>query len=263
MAIQKKKESEILVPGFIEAPTIQNRGFVAVVTGNWKTGKTHLSLTAPAPIAYINHDCGQRGVIEKAAREKKIVYVEFDYHDSTDINEHKAMWEKSKRAFIDALESPHIRTVVQDTSTEAFELIRMARFGKLNKVAMDGGKAVPYPWGEVNAEFRDLVRRALKTDKVVILTHRTKKEYVDNEETGKRIRSGYGDMDFVSDVNIETWKRIERDEDGEITGRKFGMTVLDCRLNRDIEGMELEEPISSIPMLATQIFPDTEIEEWS
>jgi hypothetical protein len=51
-----------------------------------------------------------------------------------------------------------------------------------------------------------------------------------------------------------------RKEDG-VPG-EFFVEVLECRQNPDIVGEEYDGVMCSFPFMATQIFPDTEMEEW-
>jgi hypothetical protein len=244
----------IEIAGYRKASITKKRRLIVSVTGPWKSGKTHLSLTAPAPIALIDMDTGLEGVVEDWAKKKEILISSFDYHDASNQDEHLRLWEDCKQAYLKPLKHPKVRTVVWDTATEGYELIRMARFGKLNKVAMQGGVAVPYPYGPVNAEYRDLLRKALDSDKNVLLLHRTKDEYVNDKRTGRLVRAGLADMEFVVQVNLRTWYDEERGG--------FGFTVLDCRQNRDVIGLELVEPLNTFSFLATQVFTDTSEEEW-
>ncbi len=244
-----------MVPGFSLAKTEPIHRLVISMEALWKQGKTHFALTAPAPICYIDMDTGTEGVIEKFSKDKEIQVCQFDYHDSTELAEWVRMWEECKKAFIDACNSKRIRTVIWDTATEAYELIRMARFGKLNKVVMSEGKALPLPYGVINTEFRDMLRQALKTDKNFIFIHKMKDEYIKNERTGGVKRSGFGDMEFVVQMNIRTWFNAE--------GKIFGLTVMDARHGmKEFAGLQLEEPLNTFPVLASQIFPNTSIEDW-
>lgn len=253
MTIQKRQNPTVL-NGFDRAPTERIHRLIISLTADWKKGKTTFALTAPAPIALIDMDTGLEGVIEKWAEQKEIHVKSFNYHDATSEDEWTKMWEDCKQAFLGALNNPRIKTVVWDTATEAFELIRMARFGKLNKVVMAGGKAVPYPWGPVNTEFRDLLRKSLGTRKNVIFIHKTKDEYRDDARTGNKVRAGFGDMEFVTQVNILLWKDVEKGG--------YGLTIEDCRQNSDVSGLELVDPLNTFINVASLIFPESEEEEW-
>jgi len=262
MTITQKRNDKILIPGFDDAPTEMDRGIFISASGEWGTGKTEFMCTAPGPIAFLDMDTGTKGVIEKWAKKKIIKHIQFDYRDSTSAKEWEEMWEKCKKAFLDALAHPQIRSVCWDTGDEGYELIKMGRWGKLNKIVMDGKVAMAYPYGPLNTEFRDMFRKALHSHKVVIVSHKMQDEYIDKKSTGKRIRTGYKEMEFVVQVDISTWKRVERNDNGKMTGSVFGITVNKCRPNREIEGTELEEPLSTFPILASYIFPDTNPEDW-
>ena len=239
--------------GFERASTKKIHRLIASIVGDWKKGKTTFALTAPAPIALIDMDTGLEGVVEKWAKEKEIWVKTFDYHEAKDQDEWLEIWEDSKKAFTDALDDPKIRTVIIDTATEWYELIRMARFGKLNKVILEKGEARPYPWGPVNQEFRELLRKSLKTNKNVLFLHKTKAEYEDNEKTGRRIRAGFGDMEFIIQLNATCYR------DGE---KGFYLVINDCRQNADVMGLELAEPLNTFPNLGMLVFPETSEEEW-
>lgn len=214
-----------LPEGFIDAKTMQTkRRLIASIAGPQKSGKTHLSLTAPGPVAFYDMDIGVEGVVEKFAKEKKIYVSQYDYRmlKGPDPAAIIRMWEKMKEDFIWGLQSPEIATAVVDTGTEMWELIRMARFGKLTQVQ-------PYHYGPVNAEFRDLIRLAYTSGKDVIFTHKMKAEYINDKRTGNLERSGFSDMGFLVQINIVTWYY-----EGQ-----FGATVQDCRQNPDMAGMEL------------------------
>lgn len=230
-------------------PSIVKRLLVAVESLE-KEGKTHFALTAPGPIAVLDFDTGMEGVVSKFAKTKKI-YVS-DYRRLGDAMTNKVenwliMWEKFKREYIAALEEPTIKTVVMDTATEVWELLRMARFGKLTQV-------MPYHYGPVNAEYRELLRKAYSTNKNLILLHKMKDEYVKDQRTGNLKRSGFGDTGYMVQVNLRMW----RDEDNN-----FHLFVKDCRQSADVAGMDLTNEMANFSTLATMIFPETSEKDWS
>jgi hypothetical protein len=235
--------------GFKEAdPSIVKRLLVAVESLE-KEGKTHFALTAPGPIAVFDFDTGMEGVVSKFAKTKKI-YVS-DYRRLGDAMTNKVenwliMWEKFKREYIAALEEPTIKTVVMDTATEVWELLRMARFGKLTQV-------MPYHYGPVNAEYRELLRKAYSTNKNLILLHKMKDEYVKDQRTGNLKRSGFGDTGYMVQVNLRMW----RDEDNN-----FHMFVKDNRQAPELTGMDFINEMANFTTLATMTFPGTVDKDW-
>lgn len=215
-----------LPEGFIDSKTIKTRRrLIASIEGPQKVGKTHLSLTAPDPIAFYDMDIGTEGVVDKF-KDKKIYVSQYDYRMLSGPNPTAAilaMWEKMKADFIWGCQSPDILTPIVDTATEMWELVRMARFGKLTQV-------MPHNYGPVNAEFRDLLRLAYTCGKDVIFIHKMKAEYINDKRTGKLERAGFNDMGFLVQINLQAW----RNQDGE-----FGMTIIDCRQNPEVNGVEL------------------------
>jgi hypothetical protein len=263
VATRKPEEKTSMGPleGFTEANNEEKLRLVLNVEGMEKCGKTHFALTAPGPIAVIDMDIGLEGVISKFTLQKKIYVASFNYRDATTPDEWEKMWVKMKTAYMDALASKSIRTVIADTATEWWELVRMARFGKLAQVK-------PHHYAPVNAEFRDLLRKAYDTDKNLILIHKQKKEYTGDPGswTGNMERAGFGDIGYAVQANILSWRITALDEiygKGREDGYKgFGITVRDCRQQAELAGTELLEPLNTFPVLASQVFPSTDQSEW-
>ena len=253
--------------GFTEASSEEKLRLILNVEGGEKEGKTHFALTAPGPIALIDMDIGLEGVVSKFIKEKKIYVASFNYREATDPKQWDEMWQKMKKCFLDALTNNAIKTLVCDTATEMWELLRMASFGKLAQVK-------PHHYAPVNAEFRDLLRKAYDTDKNLILIHKQKKEYVDEKWTGNMERAGFGDVGYAVQANVISWRVSALDvvygkgRDDEYQG--FGITVKDCRQRPELAGQEFLDlsakglpTMNTFPYLATQVFPDTNEEDWT
>lgn len=237
-----------LPQGFAPSSSLRvKRRLIMSLSGREKQGKTHFSLTAPGPIAFFSMDLGTEGVVGKFP-DKEIWVGEYDYHSiqGMDPAAIAGEWERLKRDYIMIMKTPEIRTVVWDTATEVWEMIRIARFGKLTQVK-------PHHYGPVNAEYRDLLRLAYAGDKNLILLHKMKAEYVEDKRTGRFERAGFGDTGFLVQLNALAW----RDQEG-----MFGITVQDSRQNPALMGEEIMEPLLSFPFLATQVFPETEEGDW-
>ena len=263
MAINRKEtkvEQPSPVEGFERASKAKYRRLIISVEGQEKQGKTRFGLTAPGPIALFNLDIGLEGVIDQFVDTKEILVADFNYRDATKASEWEEMWERMKKAYYNALSSPKIRSLVVDTASELWELARLARFGKLDKVQ-------PYHYGPVNAEFRDLIRKSYESNKNVILLHKMKKEYMDDKYTGNYERSGFGDTPYLVQANLATWRITAMDKLGGGKGREdgytgFGITIKDCRQTSELASTELLEPMNTFPFFATSVFPDMEVSEW-
>lgn len=233
--------------GFKLADDSVKHRLIASLASLEKQGKTHFALTAPGPLAVFDFDNGLEGVLNKFAKRKTIYVSEYKLGNSCDLNTYLANLDKFKREFLATMKPGNgIRSVLVDTATEMWELMRMARFGKLTQV-------LPHNYGPVNAEFRELIRVAYTSDKNLLLLHKMKPEYVNDKSTGKVLRAGFGEIGFLVQVNIELRRDAELD---------FTSTVKDCRQNEGIAGLELVGDMNNFPSLAQLVFPESNEEEW-
>lgn len=232
------------------------RRLIMAISGREKQGKTHFALTAPGPTAYFDLDVGTEGVIEKFVAAGKVIYHnDYNFHALKDIRKpgpidpgpYLEMWEGLKSDYMAVMDSK-VKTVVFDTATEAWELLRMSRFGKLTQV-------LPHHYGPVNAEYRSLLRTAYMADKNLLLLHKMKAEYVNEKRTGNYERAGFADTGFMTQANVRCWRRV-----GE-NGLEFGVTVEDCRQSPEIAGIELMQPMCDFPTIASMA-TGTDIGMW-
>lgn len=238
-----------VIQGFERAKKSNLRRMVIAVEAMDGEGKTTFGLSAPGPIALFDMDIGLEGVIDKWVDLKEIQRASFSYKDATSREEWIAGWEKMKKLYYVALADPHIKTLLWDTETEGWDLIRMARLGSLSL-----HKDHAYKWGPVNTEFRDLIRSVYETDKNLILLRKMKEQYIDDNWTGKYDPAGFKDIRSLIQVRLRSW----RDEEGT-----FGLTVMQkCRQNASIVGMDFVEPMNTFPFVAAEVFGDTSPEEW-
>lgn len=243
--------------GFTRAKEAVKRRLIMALDGKEKSGKSDFALRdTPAPIAVINTDIGLDGVIQKFQHDKEI-------HKSDHIlsfpaggdakaiaTKADAVWIKAKRDYFGALEAG-VRTLVIDTATELWEILRLARFGKLTQV-------MPHHYGPVNAEFRNLIDRAYDYNSNVILIHKLKKEYKEGKDgkgspTGRYERAGFNDTGYRVQINART----RRTGDGE-----FYLHIDDCRQNPDLFDVDFTAPMNSFTFLAAAVYPDTSPEDW-
>jgi len=214
------------------------------VSGLEKQGKTHFGFSAPGPIAYFSTDIGDEGVVEKFMADKKIEIMEIDREAQADKE-----WKRFLDASNYALSGNDFRTIIYDTATELWELLRLARFGKLTQV-------MPYQYGPVNKEYRDFIKSFYRHDKNVVLLHKMKAEYIADKRTGNYERAGFSDTGFLVQVNAQMWRYGVED------GGDFVCSVRDCRQNPDIAGMDFEGMMCNFPMVAQMVLPDSDSEAW-
>lgn len=241
------------------------RRLIVAVDGREKEGKTNFALTSPGPIAFQNFDIGLEGVIEKFQSEKQI-YVPESYgftvnkedDEKTIMAKTKPVWERfvtEYRVMLESARKGGVRTGVIDTGSEAWEVLRLARFGKLTQI-------MPHHYTTLNTEYRNLIREAYDTSINLVILHRLKAEWQDNPLTGKGgktgrwERAGYADTGFLVQVNVRMFKRV-------VNGQtEFVLQVVNCRQNPKIDGLELINEMASFPWLAVNVYPDSSLEDW-
>jgi hypothetical protein len=243
-----------------DAPTEFTRRVVFMrIYGDTGTGRTSLALTAPGPIGLCHTAEKLDGIVQRFAREKVIRMANFagTFRGSAqDIaNQANAIWSRVQGAWFDGLDN-WARTVVMDTDTEGWELIRLARFGELNPRGRTDSL-----YGPVNAEWRSLFKRFRAQDRCnVISIGQTKDEYREfikngqksSERTGRTIMAGMKEMSFMSDVVIRT----DRKPDGG-----FIATIEKGWFNAHTEGMTFENEDIRFSYIMSLI-TETDEAEW-
>lgn len=238
--------------------------------GDHREGKSQFALTAPGPIACFPFDNNTMELVRKWLPYKRILVPpdSLDYTLATQQEEWMPIWEKLESYWLDAVNSPSIRTIMADTGTEMYELCRLAMFGKLEQVPA-------HFYNKVYARFKRLIDLTYRTDKNVIFIHRQKDEYEksgkkgEGVRTGRRILNGYNDVPFKVQVTLLHWRTSEEydastgigvDEANGLLG--FGFTVLTCTQRADLAGKYLAEPGNTWAALGSLAYPETDEAYW-
>jgi hypothetical protein len=229
------------------------RRLIVSLTGEDHSGKNHCAFTAPAPIYVHSFDPGIEGVVEKFHNKKDIYIATYELEiqpgeatpqvvaESAD-----KVWQQFISNYRDGLASCGQGTTVVDTDTEAHELIRLARLGKLSNV-------LPHMYGPVNAEFRDFLREGWGRPANIFLLSK----YVDEWEnftdstgrekgrkTGNKVRKGFADLPF----HVQICGICERiDQDGG--GSQFQVLITDCRQSAEYNGMTVPNDYETLAAL--------------
>ncbi len=211
------------------------------ISAREKQGKTHFALTAPGPIAFFNTDIGIEGVINKFAPRKEIMIMNMPVPDSQ--VEAKKCWEKFKSAYDSVLRMKDVRTVVLDTATEVWELLRMYKFGKLSQV-------MPHQYGPVNAIYRRMLKDSYASNKNIILLHKMKPVYIDDKRTNKYERAGFSDTGYIVQANCIMFRDPVTKEN---PNPQFNIQIEDSRHNPDVVGMKFSGAMCNFPMVASMI----------
>lgn len=200
--------------------------------GKTKHGKSHFAyMTTPQPVASIMLDPGSHHIANKAAAANRIIIPKFINHSKKESKEvAEKLWQEYRSAIRAVMATKSIRTLVVDTITEAWELLQMATFGKINQ----NNK---FAYGPLNAEFAGLVDEIYyaRPDLNIIYIQKIKKEYgADEKWDGKSYYAqGFSGFDYLVDVNIihgfnkgefffETDSTAASRLGGQFSGLRFG-----------------------------------------
>lgn len=257
--------SQMTTLGFGTAPDEVLHRLIMVLSGLEKKGKTHFAFTAPGPIAYFGFDVGEEGVIQKFVNQGKIIFPQrfkkpmtFGQDSMPSAAGALDEWLRFSRTWYKTLQIDGLRTVILDTESDAHELIRLARLGKLSQVK-------PHHYGPVNAEYVTLLKAAYDSDKNLILIDKMKKEYVNDKWNGKYERKGYNEIGFLAQV-IMVMKRYKQEDlaEGESWPEdSFAAVITDCRQQPELNGVEYNNSFTcNFPFIATQILPETTLGDW-
>jgi hypothetical protein len=235
--------------GFNKATQSIKQRLIISVEGTEKQGKTHFALTAPGPIAFFDFDRRLEGTIHKFLPAKEIWVNEYTIPLSLkgisiiDIDACNVLWNRFKQDFKAVLYASNVETIIVDTASEAWELLRLAKFGKLSQVQ-------PFHYGPVNFEFRDLIKSwAYDASKNVIYIHKQGSKYVGDKRTEDYERKGFSEVGYIVQVVVRVFHK----------GQDFSAEIVSCGLNTALEGMVLSGPDCNFETLSSLVLPDKDI----
>lgn len=237
------------------------KGILMSIEGQQKCGKTNFGLTMPGDLFILNLNWGLVGVYEKYVEAGKNIYVQdIQIPFTKDLpgtpftilaTAAADKWRTAILSLMEAIKDPTIKSIFVDTGSELWDLLRIARLGKLTQI-------MPIQYASVNAEFRQLLQILLTCGKNVVLSHKVKPEYVNDQKTNRFERAGFGDIGF--DVQVEL--RAERDlkKDGV---NQFTLTVMDCRANKDLKEQTLTGDDCNFLKVVSLVYPKVPEKDWS
>lgn len=222
------------------------------VYGDTGTGRTTLALTAPGPIALFHASEKMEGIVQKAARDKEVRMHDFGAvfvgGPNKIASEASDILANMQATWVDAFS--WAKTIILDTHTEAWELLRLARFGTLTP----RGK-VAHLYGPVNAEWRSMMSKRFRSQNRtnLIIIGQTKEYYKNDKPTGRTVRAGQKEVPFMVDVAIRTARDLMESD--------FTATIEKGWWNALMEGTPAYNEDITFPYLMSLI-TETDEEEW-
>jgi len=209
--------------GWTKAAAVPRR-LVCSIEGLDKTGKSHLAMSAPGPIVYVDLDVGTEGVIQKCQQDYLIYKVEQPKRlgsSSELMDKFKDVWSDVQTQVASAL-SIGSGTLVIDTFTEVYDICRLAHFGKMAQVQ-------PHQYSVCYADMREIIRLANASKMNVILLHRMGADF----NTGELVFQGWKQVPSEVQAVLRT-QRSDTD-----SGPVFSAEVRTCRHKPEMMGKVL------------------------
>ena len=209
--------------GWTKAAVVPRR-LVCSIEGLDKTGKSHLAMSAPGPIVYVDLDVGTEGVIQKCQQDYLIYKVEQPKRlgsSSELMDKFKDVWSDVQTQVASALKLGE-GTLVIDTFTEVYDICRLAHFGKMAQVQ-------PHQYSVCYADMREIIRLANASKMNVILLHRMGADF----NTGELTFQGWKQVPSEVQAVLRT-QRSDTD-----SGPVFSAEVRTCRHKPEMMGKVL------------------------
>lgn len=232
------------------------------IYGDTGSGRTTLGLSAPGPIALLHCAENLEGRIQPFVQEGKKIMT-FSFNSGRDLKGSAEAVAKEAERILgqvrDAWEDAKgwARTIMVDTDTDLYALLRLARFGKLTQVK-------PHHYGPVYAEWRGLYRyfREQNDHNLVFCSMMTEK-YVNDKATGLMVPDVQKNTPYDAEVRVRTESNVAAMMTG---GRKvdwkYRAVLEKAWYGADMVGEAFEDEMSSFPIIMASI-TGIDPEEWS
>ena len=215
------------------------------LVGKLKTGKTTFALSAPKPMVFFDFEMGYSRVEPRFIDNPNEITIH-KLVDETLVNRKKKeniqkaidFWENILTLYNDALENPNVKSIVFDTFTSVWEARRMAHLATIRQTDPNRSSLMPPEYFIPNTDIKVMLVQARVHDKILIVTHHTRPEYMGNEPTGKDEPDGFKKTGDLVDVVLWTDKQYDKQSGITVPVAK----ITECGLTMQALGMELVSP---------------------
>lgn len=260
------------------------KGILIGTEGRANTGKSEFPFSAPGPGIFLACDRQHQPMLdnpnppEASQRESGqppdgwiVQPVEVDLAGTVDQKEAIEGFMKYKRDYYyKALANRDARTVVVDGDSDTFEWQLLAEFGRTTQIPQMARVGL-------NAARRAMIARAVDSGKIVILTNKVKKQFEkqfdaagnpipDPQKPGEQLalfngkyeRQGWNDHEYGYGIQL---RHVYEEANGKRPAR-WGIFIMMCKSNRELEGMTLWGAECSVPNLLETVYPHIDLSEW-
>lgn len=265
------------------------RRLIANIQGMQKSGKTRLALTARKPIGYIGIEIGgDEGVVDQFIPANKdefdgiqsvmirVPAIQYpvdipdgDKYDKAVSVEIVRTASEAMNQFYDAYYTSleNFATTVVDTGSDLWEILRLANFGRLEKIPT-------LSYTQLNRTMDKIIDDAFSYPGSVIFIHHLKEKWETfvNDKGKEQGRpsgvfdlAGYGGIKKKVQATVELWRDdLPLDKPDEQTGRlvSFNATIIDSRHNADSMGLAFKNDFTFAD-IGMSIIGGSSREDWS
>lgn len=255
---------------FVDAPSEFKRTNLFIdISGEEKTGKSTLAMSARPVISVIDMNEGLDGVVQKIVKRVgpgkiKIAHHPLPQHD-VDEEKIKAAARKTWALMYADVKEGAARggSILFDSGTELYKLARYSELGGLKSTSKKGR----LDYEMVNSRMRGLFHMFHAHKANFILTHQVKEEWKNyrdsngvekSKTTGKLINNGWEDTGYDIQIALRTEKRVSVED-----GLHFVAKLTTCRFAPELEGTEFSSAADmfNLPYIMSFV-TDTEKEAW-
>lgn len=180
-----KPPSSIFTPA---KEVVQRAGLKIAVHGKYKTGKTHLALTFPAPIYIIDTQFGIAPVLKNSDGTLRDEFKDKEIYVLSVFEEDPASFEADPTKSLNKIEEAvtslkqsglKIGTIVVDDVTDVWKWVQ--GWMRMEILKLDQGQRIKqqWDWQYANAKYQNLIMKLLSVQCNLILNAQEQQEYVE------------------------------------------------------------------------------------
>lgn len=186
--VEKKPEQKIM-------PSI-----TAIVSGDPKTGKTHLACTFPAPVKIYSFERGAKFVASKFNKQIDIYEFNLPIIESLEPEPYaQNIWREFNKEYKQDVESGKYNTLVIDTGTHLWRLIRQAVTEEEHVKRL-----MQRQYEKPNLMMASIYDRAQNAGINLVVTHYLGAKFVNGDNTGESELKGWNEAEGRGDIVIRT-----------------------------------------------------------
>lgn len=204
------------------------------ISGRPKSGKTHLALTWPEPIAVFSFDLRGAELLLPKFEGKQIDIFKFPPPISIEMEateDDLKLWNEFKKSYREAMESGKYQTIVVDPATMVWEVVRNAF-----KYASEKKGMMPRDYGTPNSRMAWVLTAPLVSGMNVVSVNYVRPVYEGEMPTSEIEIDGFKRTEGLADF-VVFMEAVKKGKDSLCRAR-----IEACRFDRTLNGFTIDDP---------------------